>query len=138
MAKVIKLHICPQGLDNSNFRGHFRTRPTVLLGLGYRWSRPALLTGRRGFCLKQCRSFRSENGGEFDEKEIEKARKCGEVKESNEVKLSEGSEFWSSLKSAVLGGVGFGSRRDDEYKKAIVKLEEVFSSVSFAYFKIFY
>lgn len=130
MAKVVKLHICPQGLDTSNFKDHFRTRPTVLLGPGYRRSGAGPLTGHHGFYLKQCRSFRSENEGELEEKEIETARKCGEMKEIREVKFNKGSGFWSSLKSSLLGGLGFGSRRDDEYKMAILKLEEVFSSVS--------
>ncbi|XP_015898313.3 probable chlorophyll(ide) b reductase NYC1, chloroplastic isoform X1 [Ziziphus jujuba] len=119
MAKVAKLHIGPQGLDNLNFNGHFRTRPILLLGPGYRRYGPGVLTRRYGFCL---RSFRSENGGELEEKEIESARKCGELKKE--------SGFWSCLKSAVLGGVGLASRRDDDYKKAIVKLEEVFNSIA--------
>lgn len=71
----------------------------------------------------------------MEEKEIEPAKKCGEMKE---VKVKKEIGFWSCLRSSVLGGVGLASRRDDEYKKAIVKLEEVLNLVSFSFTFIFY
>lgn len=139
MATVTRLHICPYGLDRFSFNDHFRTGQRIQLGPGFGGS---ILTGRNGFRLKKCRAYRCEDGGgDLKEKEIESARKCGKVKES--LQLKKGSGFWSSLKYAVTVGLGLGSRNDDEYTKAIAKLEEVFSSVSSIYcylcfIKIFY
>ncbi|PON49867.1 Short-chain dehydrogenase/reductase [Trema orientale] len=128
MATVTRLHLCPHGLERFNFKDHFRTGPTILLGPGFGRS---LLTGRNGFRLKKCRAYRcdQDGGDHLEEKEIESARKGGKVKEN--VKLKEkGSGFWSSLKYAVTVGFGLGSRNDDEYSKAVAKLEEVFSSIA--------
>ncbi|KAE8705856.1 hypothetical protein F3Y22_tig00110415pilonHSYRG00068 [Hibiscus syriacus] len=48
----------------------------------------------------------------------------------NEVKLETGDGFWKSLKSAVFGINKFGSQSQDEYEKAVAKVEGVFSLIS--------
>lgn len=132
MAAATRLHICPHGLDRFNFKDHLLTSPRILLGPGFGGS-VLTVTSRNGFRLRKCRAYRwGEEGGDSEEKkEIESTRKCGKVEESENSK--KGSGFWSSLKYAVMVGFGLGSSstNDDQYKKAVAKLEEVFSSVSF-------
>lgn len=63
----------------------------------------------------------------MEEKERESARNSVEVKES--VKLNKGNGFWRFLKQAVVACFGSGSTNDDEYTKAVAKLEQVFSLI---------
>lgn len=131
MAMVARLHVCPQSLEPFNFKDYHRTGPTVIIGSGFRRSGSVLPTGRNGFCLKQCRSFRGEDGRDaVEEKEAESAEKRGNLKK--------GSGIWKSLSSTVLGGFGLRSRNSDEYRKAVAKLEEVCSSVSVVYWFSFF
>ncbi|KAL5572657.1 hypothetical protein UlMin_022254 [Ulmus minor] len=127
MAAVTWLHICPQSLDHLNFKESLRTGPSFLLGPGSRRGSSGLLTSR--YCLKQCRAYRREDGGNLEEKESGVSRKSRKLKES-EVKLKKGIGFWSSLRSTLLGGLGLCSRNGEEYQKAVVKVEEVFSSMA--------
>lgn len=123
MAMVARLHVCPQSLEPFNFKDYHRTGPAVIIGSGIRRSGSVLPTGRNGFCLKQCRSFRGEDGRDaVEEKEAESAGKRGNLKK--------GSGIWKSLSSTVLGGFGLRSRNSDEYRKAVAKLEEVCSSAA--------
>lgn len=120
MATVARLHIFPQSFD------HYRTGQPVVLGPGLYRSRSGRVGGRNGLCLKlkqYCRSFRCEEGGGVEEKEVvsESERKSGNLKKS-EAKLERGSGFWKSFRTTILGG--------DEYDKAVAKVEEVFFSVS--------
>ncbi|KAK9269589.1 hypothetical protein L1049_001365 [Liquidambar formosana] len=120
MATVTKLHISPQSLDHMSFKHYYRTpQPPVRPGFG---RRPAMLdgiavlarvNGRRGFCRKLCRSFRSEDGGE---KEVEKAREFGNLKEDQ----------MGSLETLDLKGSGSDS--PDGYRDTVAKLEEFLSS----------
>ncbi|EXB79941.1 putative chlorophyll(ide) b reductase NYC1 [Morus notabilis] len=119
MAAVTRLHICPHGLDRFSFKDQLRPGPRILIGPGFRY----------GVRLKGCRAYRSEED-QLGEKEMESARKSGKVKEKETLKLRKGSGFWSCLKYAVTRGFGFGPRNDDEYSKAVAKLEEVFSSIA--------
>ncbi|PQM39328.1 putative chlorophyll(ide) b reductase NYC1 chloroplastic [Prunus yedoensis var. nudiflora] len=123
MAVVARLHVCPQSLEHFNFKDYHRTGPTVIIGSGFRRFGSVLPTGRNGFCLKQCRSFRGEDGRDVEEeKEAESAGKRGNLKK--------GSGIWKSLSSTVLGGFGLRSRNSDEYRTAVAKLEEVCSSAA--------
>lgn len=122
MAAVTRLHICPHGLDRFSFKDQLRTGPAILLGLGFRY----------GVRLKRCRAYRSgeDEGDRVGEKEMESARKSGKAKENLSLQLKKGSGFWSCLKYAVTRGFGFGPRNDEEYSKAVDKLEEVFSKIA--------
>ncbi|KAB8849526.1 hypothetical protein FH972_026770 [Carpinus fangiana] len=123
MATVTRLHIFPQRFEHLSFKDTGRTGQPVVLGPGLCQSGLGRLRGRDGLCLKQCRSFRAEEG----EKEVESARKCGNLKEP-EAKLQRGIGFWSSLRTTILGG--FSLARGDEYRNALAKVEEVFSSIA--------
>lgn len=125
MATVTRLHIFPQRFEHLSFKDPGRTGQPVVLGPGLCQSGLGRRRGSDGLCLKQCRSFRAEEG----EKEVESARKCGNLKET-EAKLQRGIGFWSSLRITILGG--FSLARGDEYRNALAKVEEVFSSVSCA------
>lgn len=85
------------------------------------------LRRRSGFCLKQCRSFRSEEVGEAEVKEVERTSKSGNLKESS-AELQKESGFWSALRTTILGGFGFV--RGDEYIRALAKVEEVSSKIA--------
>lgn len=128
MATVTRLHIFPQRLEHLSFKDHGRTGQPVVLGPGLCQTGLGRRRGRDGLCLKQCRSFRTGEGGGAEEKEVESARKCGNLKET-EAKLQRVSGFWSSLKTTILGS--FSLAHGDEYSNALAKVEEVFSSVSF-------
>ena len=80
--------------------------------------------------MQKCRLFWGEDGGEVEEKVMESDTEYGILME-NEVKLEKGDGFWKSMKSAVFGVSKFGSQSQDEYKKAVAKVDEVFSSVSY-------
>lgn len=126
MATVTRLQIFPQSFD------HYRTGQTVVLGPGLCGSRLGRAGGRDGLCLKlkqYCRSSRSEEGGEVEveEKEVESESKIGSLKKI-EAKVKTESGFWKSLQTTILGG--FGLANGDEYDKAMVKVEEEFSSIA--------
>lgn len=86
--------------------------------------------GKLKLCRGVCRSFRGEDGGrELGEKQLEEARKCGNLKE-NQVEYSpeKGNGFLSNLKSSILKVSRSNSK--DEYRNAVAKLEEIFSSIA--------
>lgn len=94
MATVTRLHIFPQRFEHLSFKDHGRTGQPVLLGPGLYQSGLERRRGRDGLCLKQCRSFRTEGGGESEEKKVESARKCGNLKET---KLQKGKRVFAAL-----------------------------------------
>lgn len=115
MATLVKLHLCPESFNNLGFKGHRRT--TSL--------RPSF--GHDGPSLKQCRAFRTEEGGDLKEKRYRNLK-------TNEVKLRRENGFWSSVNSILLSTFKLASKSDDEYRLALAKVEEVLSSVSFFFF----
>nr|QIC54087.1 chlorophyll b reductase [Paeonia lactiflora] len=133
MATVTKLHVSPQSMDYMNFKHYYRTgQPPVRPGFGR--SQPMLdsinVLGKLKLCRGVCRSFRGEDGGrELGEKQLEEARKCGNLKE-NQVEYSpeKGNGFLSNLKSSILKVSRSNSK--DEYRNAVAKLEEIFSSIA--------
>ncbi|XP_022755046.1 probable chlorophyll(ide) b reductase NYC1, chloroplastic [Durio zibethinus] len=90
---------------------------------------PVITRNRHRVYVQKCRSFRGEDGGEVEEKQMESERKQ-EILMENEVELEKGDGFWKSLKSAVFGVSKFGSQSQDEYEKAVAKVEGVFSSIA--------
>ncbi|CAL0332527.1 unnamed protein product [Lupinus luteus] len=113
MATVVKLHVFPESFNQhrtrflrSSFFGPSTNSPHRVLGFGHNCE---------GLSLKQCRAFRSEDGGDLKEKKIRTLKK-------NEVNSKRESGFWNSLKCILLG-----SKSDDVYRLALVKVEEVLS-----------
>ncbi|XVF34838.1 hypothetical protein REPUB_Repub18cG0092800 [Reevesia pubescens] len=91
---------------------------------------PVVTRNRYGVYVQRCRSFKGEDRGEVEEKEMESERKYGILME-NEVKLEKGDGFWKSLKSVVFGVSKFDSQsHQDEYETAVTKVEEVLSSIA--------
>lgn len=126
MAAVTKLHFCTFHKDQLfYFKG--QQRNWLKRGCGARF--PVITRNRYRVYVQKCRSFRGEDGGEVEEKEMESERKYGVLME-NELKLEKEDGFWKSLKSAVFGVSKFGSKSRDEHEKAVAKVDEVFSSVS--------
>ncbi|KAE8682833.1 putative chlorophyll(ide) b reductase NYC1 [Hibiscus syriacus] len=127
MAAVTKLHL----------RSFLKDQPFSFKEQRRNWIKrsrflllPVITRNSYGVYVQRCRSFRRDDGGEeVDEKEMESEGKHVILME-NEVKLETGDGFWKSLKSAVFGVSRFGSRSQDEYEKAVAKVEGVFSSIS--------
>ncbi|PPR97130.1 hypothetical protein GOBAR_AA23527 [Gossypium barbadense] len=122
MAAVTKLHLCTFQKDQhfcfkEQKRSWFKVKRGCFVGL------PVLTRNRRGAYVQKCRSFRGGDGGEVEDKEMESERKLG-------IWTEKGDGFWKSLKSAVFGVSKFGSQSQDEYEKAVAKVEEVFSSIA--------
>lgn len=126
MAAVTKLHFCTFHKDQLfYFKG--QQRNWLKRGCGARF--PVITRNRYRVYVQKCRSFRGEDGGEVEEKEMESERKYGVLME-NELKLEKEDGFWKSLKSAVFGVSKFGSKSRDEHEKAVAKVDEVFSSIA--------
>ncbi|XP_012443393.1 probable chlorophyll(ide) b reductase NYC1, chloroplastic [Gossypium raimondii] len=122
MAAVTKLHLCTFQKDQhfcfkEQKRSWFKVKRGCFVGL------PVLTRNRRGAYVQKCRSFRGGDGGEVEEKDMESERKLG-------IWTEKGDGFWKCLKSAVFGVSKFGSQSQDEYEKAVAKVEEVFSSIA--------
>ncbi|KAK7314470.1 hypothetical protein VNO77_32995 [Canavalia gladiata] len=119
MATVVKLQVFPESLNQNRTRlfkrGNFGpyTSPGVL-GFGHNCD---------GFSVKVCKAFRTEDGGDPKEKKIQNLKK-GEEKPIRE------SGFWSSLQSILLRNFMVGSKLDDEYRQAVVKVEGLLSSIA--------
>ena len=127
MAAVTKLHLCTfQKVQQFCFKEQQRN----WLKRGGCVRLPVITRNRYGAYVQKCRSFRGEDGGKVEEKEMESERNYGILME-NEVNLEKGDGFWKSLKSSVFGVSKFGSQSQDEYEKAVAKVDEVFSSVSY-------
>ncbi|KAK8595602.1 hypothetical protein V6N13_000309 [Hibiscus sabdariffa] len=127
MAAVAKLHLRTFQTDQPfPFKEQRRnwTKRCLFLRL------PVITRNTHGVFVQRCRSFRGDDGGEqVEEKEMESEGKHGILME-NEEKLETGDGFWKSLKSAVFGVSKFGSQSQDEYERAVAKVEGVFSSIS--------
>lgn len=127
MATVVKLHVYPKSFDPLCFKDHHRRRS---LRLGFRWSSSRrILGGHDGFSLKQCRAFQTEEAGDLEEKQLESEGKLRNLKK-NEANLNRENGFWGSVKSLMLRAFNAGSKSDDEYRRAVAKVEKVLHSVS--------
>lgn len=119
MATVVKLHVFPESLNQHKtrlLRRGFGSCPSPgVLGFGHK--------NYDQFSVKVCRAFRTEDGGDVKEKKFRNLKK-------NEEKTKRESGFWSSLKSILLRNFMVGSKSDDEYRQAVVKVEGLLSSVS--------
>lgn len=76
-----------------------------------------------GLCLKKCRAFKSEDGGDVKEKKLRNLKK-------NEVKAQRENGFWSNFRNVLLGNFMMGSKLDDEYRQAVVRVDEVLSKIA--------
>jgi len=76
--------------------------------------------------VRECRAFRTEDGGDAKDKKSRNLKK-------SEVISKRESGFWSSLQSILLRNFMVGSKSDDEYRQAVVKVEGLLSSVSFCF-----
>lgn len=129
MAAVIKLHISPQSFDHEFTYRHYCNYRTGLpvARLGFRWKPSNSVIGlhkvRRWSCGIPCRSFRLEDEGELASKEGGNERKLSLLKE-----IPKGMGFLKSMKSAIFRV--WRSRSEDEYRNALVKLEEIFSPIA--------
>ncbi|MFQ6638386.1 hypothetical protein Gotur_015467 [Gossypium turneri] len=122
MAAVTELHLCTFQKEQhfcfkEQKRSWFKVKRGCFVGLS------VLTRNRRGAYVQKCRSFRGGDGGEVEEKDMESERKLG-------IWTEKGDGFWKSLRSAVFGVSKFGSQSQDEYEKAVAKVEEVFSSIA--------
>ncbi|XP_057447135.1 probable chlorophyll(ide) b reductase NYC1, chloroplastic isoform X2 [Lotus japonicus] len=118
MATVVKLHVFPESFNIHGKRllrrGFGSSSSPGVLGLGHNFD---------GFSVKQCRAFKSEESEGLKEKKIRTLKK-------NEVKIRRESGFWSSLNSVLLRNFMGGSKSEDEFHQAMVKVEEVLSSIA--------
>lgn len=119
MATVADLHLSVQSFDSSTFKESFRNeqkRSFRKFSLPYSSSFDTVLflrhstSHKRRFSLGTCRSFRSENGGEPEEKQKKK---------------NKGALY--SLKSFILDLKGAPTRKE-EYRNAVAKAEDIFFS----------
>jgi len=113
MATVVKLHVFPEGLNSHRRRlqGFGWCPSPGVVGFGHNCDR---------FSGRECRAFRTEDG----------EKKSRTLKKSEGISKRE-SGFWSSLQSILLRNFMVGSKSDDEYRQAVVKVEGLLSSVSF-------
>lgn len=125
MSALTKLHVYPQSFDGPSTRdGHL----IGALGRGVHRFGVGVSTSRGGLCLRKCRSFRGEDGGDFD-KEDGKGRNRGKSR-LKEVKVKKESQFWKFLRSGVLGKFNLLLGSDVERGKLVANMEGLFSSVS--------
>jgi chlorophyll(ide) b reductase len=117
MATIVKLQVFPEiNLNHHKLRRGFgSSNSSGVFGFGHNFN--GLLS------LKKCRAFKSEDSGDFKEKKIRNLKK-------NEVKIHRENGFWSSFRSILLGNFMVGSKLDDEYRQAVVRVDEVLSKVS--------
>lgn len=117
---IVKLHVFPEcNLNKHKLRNGFGSSNSSsgVFGFGHNFD---------GLCLKvkKCRAFKSEDGGgDFKEKKIKILKK-------NEVKVQRENGFWSNFRNVLLGNFVMGSKLDDEYRQAVVRVDEVLSKVS--------
>lgn len=121
MATLVKLHLFPESLSSHRTRllkREFGSCPSSgVVGFGHNSDR---------FSVRECRAFRTEDGGDAKDKKSRNLKK-------SEVISKRESGFWSSLQSILLRNFMVGSKSDDEYRQAVVKVEGLLSSVSFCF-----
>ncbi|MED6113965.1 putative chlorophyll(ide) b reductase nyc1, chloroplastic, variant 3 [Stylosanthes scabra] len=126
MATVVKIHVFPESFSNQH-----RTRFHRTSSYGSSSSSSSLGVLRFGhnfeglYVRQQCRAFRTEDGGDLKDKKIRNLKKNNEFKDKRVV-----GGFWSSLRAILLRNFMIGSKSDDEYRQAVVKVEEVLSSIA--------
>ncbi|OUZ99959.1 Short-chain dehydrogenase/reductase SDR [Macleaya cordata] len=134
MAAVTKLYLSPERFYCLSFKEPSRTDQNHKIRPCFRRN-PAKFdavsvlgqpNGCRGFSLKPCRSFRSEDGGESEERENGETKKDGSVLKDNKLKSKRRNVLYS-LKSAILKLSG-GQSREEEYRSTVAKAEEIFFS----------
>ncbi|KAI4350855.1 hypothetical protein L6164_005262 [Bauhinia variegata] len=129
MATIIKFQVSPESFDQLCFKNYHRTSS---FRRGFRrYSSPSKVGGYKykGFSLKQCRAFRTEDGGDSKENKLASRRKSANLKK-NEEELQRENAFWNSLKSMILRNFGVGSKSEDEYRRDLLKVEEVLSLIA--------
>ncbi|XP_077210093.1 NAD(P)-binding Rossmann-fold superfamily protein [Tasmannia lanceolata] len=118
MATLFKLHLSPNTfVDPSRNDPKSKFRPIFCRNLGISFFRQS--NGRYCFSSRPCRSFRSENGGDSDEKRI-----CDET----QLKKRKRNGLLYSLKSLLLRVSGSELRYEGQYQNAVAKAEEIFFS----------
>ncbi|KDP33676.1 hypothetical protein JCGZ_07247 [Jatropha curcas] len=123
---ITKFHIFPQNVDHFSFSEQQRNG---LLRPGFLWSGfDGVHRGNYGLCMHKCRSFRSDNRAEVEDQKKKKSKR--KMVKQNEVELKKSSGFWSILKDAVSTFGRSDTQSNEEYKTAIAKLEEIFSSIA--------
>ncbi|RYR57424.1 hypothetical protein Ahy_A05g023164 isoform A [Arachis hypogaea] len=120
MATVMKIHVFPESFSNQHrTRFHRSGSSSSSLGvLGFGHNCEGL------YVKQQCRAFRTEDGGDLKDKKIRNLKKNDELKDKRV------GGFWNSLRSILLRNFMMGSKSDDEYRQAVVKVEEVLSSIA--------
>lgn len=114
MATVAKIQFFSDCLNQQRLRKGFCSYTSSgVLGFGHNFDG-----------LKKCRAFKNEDGGEVKEKKIRN------LKKNYEVKVQRESGFWNSFRSVLLGNLMVGSKLDDEYRQAVVRVDEVLSKVN--------
>ena len=127
MTTLTKLYVCPQSFDGPSTRdGHL----IGALGRGVHRFGVGVSTSRSGLSLRKCRSFRGEDGGDY-EKEDRKGRSGGDSR-LKKVSTKKETQFWKFLRSGVLGKVNLLLGSDFERGKLMANMEALFSSVSIA------
>ncbi|GAU37208.1 hypothetical protein TSUD_144410 [Trifolium subterraneum] len=116
MATIVKLQVFPEiNLNHHKLRRGFgSSNSSGVFGFGHNFN---------GLSLKKCRAFKSEDSGDFKEKKIRTLKK-------NELKFQRENGFWSSFRSVLLGNFMVGSKLDDEYRQAVVRVDEVLSKIA--------
>jgi chlorophyll(ide) b reductase len=114
---IVKLQVFPEcNLNKHKLRNGFGSSNSSsgVFGFGQNFG---------GLCLRKCRAFKSEDGGGLKEKKWRNLKK-------KEVKLQIENGFWSNFRNVLLGNFMMGSKLDDEYRQAVVRVDEVLSKVS--------
>ncbi|PIA65008.1 hypothetical protein AQUCO_00100464v1 [Aquilegia coerulea] len=128
MATLSELHLSLQSFDSLSFKETYRTEQRRKFRQ-FNLRKSSIMVFKqsnylRGMSLQPCRSFRSEDGVELEEKEKKKKKEEVIVKESNlKPKKSKGALY--SLKSFLLKLSGTPASKD-EYRNAVAKAEEIF------------
>lgn len=126
MAAVARLYPYPDSLDHFIFKDQCRI--TFLRPSFHHYGSTPLLGGRNRLCLKQCRSFRSEDGDCASK--LEASEDVSGKSNKNVVGLKKDPGFWSSFSSTILGSFQVGVKSDEEYKEAMAKVEEAFAPIA--------
>lgn len=126
MTSLTKLYVFPQSFEGPSTRdGHL----IGALGRGvHRFGVGVSTSSRNGLCFRKCRSFRGEDGGDFEEEDGKgRNRRNSRLKE---VKTKKEIQFWNFFRSGVLGKVNLLLGSEVERGKLMANMEDLFSSVS--------